>query len=101
MSKTCGVGGTFNPEAFDYCVHHPECLTIESCPFTTRCKSFRPRCACRKLMGPDFWFLPTGECLRTDKGCPGLAVLAEPRPRPKLTLAERVARLEKELGIKD
>lgn len=28
-------------------------------------------CDCHKRMGNDFWFLPTGSCLRDDRRCNG------------------------------
>lgn len=31
-------------------------------------------CACHKRLGNDFWFLPTGSCLRDDKRCDREAV---------------------------
>lgn len=30
---------------------------------------FRHQCRCHEQMGNDFWFLPTGQCLRADRTC--------------------------------
>lgn len=45
--------------------HEPEVAG----PSANLLKDFVYHCSCHKRMGNDFWFLPSGQCLRSDRAC--------------------------------